>query len=132
MNQRTLKVLWLTTGGERITTGATTHSTILDLSQDVVTTGAWTYANIGRREIKVFGSVQLSIGSTGAATFTGYNPSLYSSSVSTGASPTLLSGIITTATTWGGYEFGHVVSNQRYLYACPTSTANRRPARPSL
>ena len=53
MNQRTLKVLTVTTGARF--TGALATGSSFDLAQDNTTTNAWTFANIGRREMKLSG-----------------------------------------------------------------------------
>ena len=56
MNQRTLEVLNLTTALNFLAGAATTGAS-LDLAQDNVTTSTWTYANVGRREMKLGGFV---------------------------------------------------------------------------
>lgn len=53
MNQRTIKVLNISTGAQY--TGALLTGGVFDLAVDTVTTGAWAYANVGRREMKFGG-----------------------------------------------------------------------------
>ena len=55
MNQQSLKILWLTTQSNQFIAGASTGAVVLDLAAgDGVTTNAWTFANVGRREMKLF------------------------------------------------------------------------------
>lgn len=111
MNQRSLTIVGLTTGGP-VTTGAATHG-VFDISQNTATTQGWTYASIGRREMKLLAAIANN-GTTAAQTMTQYTVSLFGSTVSTGASATFL--VATTATTWGGAAEAHFTSNFRYAY----------------
>ena len=113
MNQRTLKVLYLSTGGgHMLTNAALVPGLIVDINQDNVTTNAWTYANIGRREMKVFGWV--------GPAHTGGQLSTYNAwvqSATTGA----FTGTLTTecgpivATTYGPTSELHFATNNRYI-----------------
>jgi hypothetical protein len=127
MNQRTLKVLSLTTaGGHLITNAAWVPGLVVDLNQDNVTTNAWSYANIGRREIKVVAFIQKGPIGTTATDMSTYN--LWVQSATTGA----FTGTLTTeagpatATTYGPTNELHFVTNNRYIRllhnaASPTS-----------
>jgi hypothetical protein len=113
MNQRTLKVLPLTTGGGHLITNANwIPGLVVDLNQDNVTTNAWTYANIGRREMKVLGWVGAAHTAGGLSTY-----NLWVQSATTGA----FTGTLTTeagpatATTYGPTNELHFVTNNRYI-----------------
>ncbi len=55
MNQRTLKILWFTTQSNQFVAGWNTSTYVVDLARgDGVTTNAWSFANVGRREMKLF------------------------------------------------------------------------------
>ena len=54
MNQASLKILWLTTQSNQFLAGASTGGVIDLVAGDGVTTNAWTFANVGRREMKFF------------------------------------------------------------------------------
>ena len=117
MNQRTLRVLQLTTGGQHITTGFVPGAA-LDLAADNVTTQGWTFANVGRREMKFWAFVAPGqVGSTVGA-MASYN--LFLQTSSTGA---FSAGTITTnsasvvATTFGPTNEGHFYTNDRYVRA---------------
>jgi hypothetical protein len=116
MNQRTLKVLPLTTsGGHLITNANFIPGLVVDLAQDNVTTGAWTYANVGRREMKMVAFVQKGPIGTTAADMSTYN--VWVQSATTGA----FTGTLTTeagpatCSTYGPTNELHFVTNNRYI-----------------
>lgn len=106
----------MTTGGGHVTTSANwIPGLVVDLAAgDGVTTSTWTYANVGRREFKVFGYISPGfVGSTAGAmsTYTGFVQT-----ATTGA----FTGTLTTAsgtfscTTYGPTSELHVYTNDRY------------------
>jgi hypothetical protein len=128
MNQRTLTVLSLTTsGGHLITNAAWVPGLVVDLAAgDGVTTSTWTYANIGRREMKVVAFIQKGPIGTTAVDMSTYNA--WVQTATTGA----FTGTLTTeagpmtATTYGPTNELHFQTNNRYMRllhnaATPTS-----------
>ena len=112
MNQRSLVLVPLTTNGVNTTAGFTTHAPV-DLNQDNVTTNAWTFANIGRREMKLM--VTVAPGTTGLGALTSFTAMIQS--CTTGAAAGTWSTITSSqiALTTYGYGVSHFVSNDRYV-----------------
>ena len=116
MNQRTLKLLSLTTGGGHfLTAAAWIPGLVVDLASDTATTSAWTFANVGRREMKVQAAFQPGVFGTTAFTTAAYNA--WVQTATTGA----FTGTLTTeagpisATTFGPTNELHFVTNNRYM-----------------
>lgn len=116
MNQRSLKVLSLTTGGGHLLTNANwVPGLVVDLAQgDGVTTGGWGFANIGRREMKFFGWVGASHTTGDMSTYNAWVQSAttgaFTGTLTTEAGPI-------TATTYGGTTVLHFATNNRYIRA---------------
>jgi hypothetical protein len=116
MNQRTLKVLSLTTGGGHITTGFVSGLVVDLVAGDGVTTNAWTFANVGRREIKFWGFVHPGATGTTVGAMASYTAYLQTSTTGAFTAGTITTNSASiTCTTFGPTNEGHFYTNDRYL-----------------
>ena len=114
MNQRTLEVLWFTTQSNQYVAGWSTAPNVIDLTAGAgVTTSTWTYANVGRREMKFF----LWPGVTSQAALCTSGIAILRSGTTGTAASTLIAG---TTVTWSNVTAGvpapiHFFTNDRYV-----------------
>jgi hypothetical protein len=114
MNQRTLAILWLANAASTGSAGWTTGYGVDLAAGDGITTSTWTYANVGRREMKLFGYVVGTVGSGAAVT----SVQGFLQSSSTGVAGTTWATVANstfTATTYGPTNPIHVYTNDRYV-----------------